>query len=564
MNKEFIDSIYEQNQTTQGRENLYKRLETIEEANWKNIKEKNISNWTEIFTQQAKIYASKTVIKEVETGDSFSYQELEDASNSVMNFILATTQEHQLGINYHNSFDFIATLIGINKAGRLAILFNNREPNQRLESLAQSSETKIVFGNAIKGLKHIKIREVIENKKIQKNLFLKKFTSIEEPAFVIFTSGTSGPSKPALFSHKRMIGAGVAWSLRTGMDSRDSCYISLPLYHGNALAVAFSSVIYSGATAILRPKFSVRAFWNDINKYNCSHMVYIGELWRYLLNNKSPSNPNKSLKVIFGNGLNHTLWKSVLDTYKIEHVVEHFGATEMPSGALTNWMNIIGYCGYLPLEDVRVQEMVLVDENFKSVEKEENGEALFLVPSREYRGYLDKTLDAPKLHRNLFEKDDVWWKSGDLLRVNSEGFYTFVERLGDTYRFKGENVACVDVENAIRESGNFEEVVVYGVELPNIEGKVGMASLVSKELFATKEANELLKNLKYKLAKHALPHILRIQTEKHVTTSTLKIQKAYLAKEALKNISECKHYYLLNLDNGYKILESEITLGVKS
>jgi len=224
----------------------------------------------------------------------------------------------------------------------------------------------------------------------------------------------------------------------------------------------------------------------------------------------------------------------------------------------------------LPPSEPRLQEMVLVDETFKAVEVNQNGEALFLVPNGHYKGYLNPKLDETKIYKNLFVKNDVWWKSGDLLQVNENGFYTFIERLGDTYRFKGENVACVDVEEAIRESGSFEEVVVYGIEFPSIDGKIGMASLVLNSNFSLQDANILLEKLQQKLANHAFPYILRIQKEKHQTTSTLKIQKAHLAKNATDDFSRFLHYILLNgsyleLDDLIidRLLKSEIILGGK-
>jgi len=557
MKKEFIDAIYANNKETEGRKKLFYDLEKKEQKQWNTLNEAGLTNWTELFVERAKTYASNIVIAEVETDTSFTYHELNLASEKIKSYILEHINDKRIGINYHNSFTFLATLIAINKTGRLAILFNNREPHMRRETLAKNAEVNVVFGDEISGLTTLNINDILNNKisNIKKYDILK--TTLDDPAFVIFTSGTSGPSKPALFSHRRMVGAGVAWSLRTAMNSEDNCYISLPLYHGNALAVAFSAVIFSGATATLRPKFSVRNFWNNINKYECSHMVYIGELWRYLIKEKTEDkNPNKSLKVIFGNGLNTTLWTEVINRYNIEHVVEHFGSTEMPAGALTNWMNIAGYCGYLPPKDARLQEMVLVDNQLKPVKKQASGEALFLVPSGAYRGYLDPTLDAPKLIKDLFKKDDLWWRSGDLLQVNKEGFYTFVERLGDSYRYKGENVACVDVEEAVRSSAHVKEVVVYGITLPKIDGKIGMASLTTDEVFSPLKANQLLENLKLQLADYALPYLLRISSEYHETTSTLKIQKAHLAKKGIFDHSCTPHYLLLN--GSYQALTDEL------
>ncbi len=564
MNVEFLNSIKKQNTTKEGMEFLYETLSLKEQKCWDEIKETKLTNWGALFSFKAQQTPKQIVINEVDTNNSYTYEELEIASNKIKNFLLNTTQEYQIGVNYHNSFYFLATVIGINKAGKLAILFNNREPDNRLEELAKYSDTKIVFGNPINSLENYNIQKILQ-KKLQPLIYdFSLSTSLDDPAFVIFTSGTSGPSKGALFSHRRAIGAGVAWSLRTGMTSDDNCYIPLPLYHGNALAVAFSSVIYANATATIRIKFSTTHFFEDINSYRCNYMVYIGELWRYILN-KYDTNPNKYLQVIFGNGLTKSLWDKVVEQFDISHVVEHFGSTEMPAGALTNWYDVHGFCGYLPADDPRLNEMVLVDENYKVVSYGENGQALFKVPSGIYKGYLDSSLDETKLYRNLFETGDVWWKSGDLLSSTEDGFYTFIERLGDTYRFKGENIACVDVEESIYTCGEFDEVAVYGISLPNLDGKIGMASLVTKEQL---NLDIFLNKLQEKLPSYALPYIVKLAKEKHTTTSTLKIQKTALAKEGIENYKKAKHFVLidgqyLELDQILynKIKNSEIILG---
>lgn len=566
MDKEFLNSIDKHNNTPKGLEYLYETLAKKEQKCWEEIEKLSIKNWTELFSLKAKQTPTKTAIIEVDTDNFYSYKELEEVSNKIKNFLLQTTNEYQIGLNYHNGFLFVAALIGINKAGRLAVLFNNREPKHRQEELAKSSNTKIVLGNPIEGRINYNIGEILKQTHHLNCSLFTVHCSLDSPAFVIFTSGTSGPSKGALFSHRRMIGAGIAWSLRTGMTTEDNCYISLPMYHGNGLAVAYSSVVYANATASIRKKFSVSSFFDDINKYQCSHMVYIGELWRYITNRYN-DNPNKSLKVIFGNGLNKSLWDKVVKQFNIEHVVEHFGSTEMPAGALTNWFDIAGYCGYLPPNDPRLSEMVLVDENYHPVEYGKYGQALFLVPSGKYRGYLDSSLDEAKLYSKLFSQNDLWWKSGDLLQSHENGFYTFVERLGDTFRFKGENVACVDVEEVIRKCSSklgyhFDEIIVYGIELPNIDGKIGMASMVSDNKNSLSNINELYKNLKEELASYSIPYFIKITKIKHSTTSTMKIQKSKLAKEGIENYNQEEHFVLI--DEKYEVLDQDIYKKIKN
>jgi len=551
MNTNFLNTIKEKNNSTKGIDELFYSMASVEEYHWNTIKKENITNWTQIFSKIANDNISKIAIIEVDNGTKYTYGQLESASDKICAFITQNITSYHIGLNYHNSFFFIAALIGINKAKRLAILFNNREPQERQVELAHSSDTNIVFGNPISGCVHYDIESILKKPKIdtKKNNKQINLEDLDDPAFVIFTSGTTGKSKGALFSHRRMLGAGIAWSLRTGMDASDNCYIPLPLYHGNGLAVALSSVFYAKACASIRIKYSTTHFFSDIEKYSCTHMCYIGELWRYILN-RYTEGKRTTLKVIFGNGLNKELWDSVTSRYGIEHVVEHFGATEMPAGALTNWYDISGYCGYLPKDDPKAQDMILVDEAYQKVKDTQSGQALFLVPSGVYKGYIDSSLDASKLKKDLLKIGDVWWESGDLLAQNKDGFFTFIERLGDTYRYKGENIACVDVEDGIRKCGTFEEVVVYGITLPKVSGKIGMASLVSKTPIDLKDFEC---EVKKHLPNYSLPYFLILEKDKHTTTSTMKIQKTLLSKKSI-NEYKTKNIYVLT-SNEYKRID---------
>lgn len=536
----------------------YETLAQEEAGRWEEITRNLISNWTELFREQARRHAARTVIRETESGASYSYADLDRASDAVADHIRAHIPDSRIGLHYKNSFLFLAALIGINKTGRLAILFNTNEPQERLQHLARQADTESVLGDAIAGLRRYDIGTMIDTP-VQAPIGTADLrTTLDDPAFVIFTSGTSGPSKPALFSHRRMIGAGIAWSLRTFMQPEDNCYITLPLYHGNALAVAFSAVVTAGATATLRPKFSVTHFFEDVERFGVTHMVYIGELWRYLLNRHTEPR-RTTLHTIFGNGLHKNLWIEATNRYGIRHVVEHFGATEMPASALTNWMDAPGYCGYIPPDHPDAGDIMLIDESGRPVPTGESGEAIFRVPGNRYRGYLDPTLDAPK---TVMREGIMWWRSGDLLRRNEAGFFTFVDRAGDSYRYKGENVSTKDVEEALAKSPLIEEAVVYGIRLPHIEGKIGMASILPSGPLDEAALQTLLHELKQTLAPYALPHFLRIREERHPTTSTLKFQKKALSEEGIERYDTIPHYILA--DEGYIPLDQTIYEALQS
>ncbi|MDY6901896.1 MAG: AMP-binding protein, partial [Cyanobacteriota bacterium] len=503
----------------------YQKYLDYESQRFKQLSEQNINSWADVWQQSVDKYPEKPVIREVGSSKPWTYQELDRAADKIANWAISLNQNNQnqnqkyIGVHQSNSAILLATVLGLAKAGITAVLFNVRESEKKLSTLAQDCGVEINIGKPIPSVKNYDPNSILEGEwegRISQEH--RNQITIEDAVVIIFTSGTSGRSKPALFSHRRMIGAGIAWSLRTQMTSESNCYITLPLYHGNGLAVAFASCVEAGACAVVREKFSVRAFLDDVRNYNCDSVVYIGELWRYLANSPQKSDDKENpLKVIFGNGLSSGLWENTIKRFGIERVVEHFGATEMPASALTNWTGRPGYCGFIPPSHPNAKDIVLVDEQGKSVPMGEAGQALLRVPGDKYRGYLDSSLDESKIWENLLEPGDLWWCSGDLLSRNADGFFTFIDRMGDTFRWKGENVACQEVEEAISSTGLVEEAVVYGVEIPRASGKVGMASLLAVESNFESNLDEFLRQLKELLPPYAIPHIIRLVEQHHQT-----------------------------------------------
>jgi fatty-acyl-CoA synthase len=336
--------------------------------------------------------------------------------------------------------------------------------------------------------------------------------------------------------------------------------------------MAFSSVVAVGACAVIRERFSVSRFWGDIKRNNCTHMVYIGELWRYLLNSSASDSHNSSLRVIFGNGLSRIIWSQVIERFGIEHIVEHYGATEMPASALTNWTGNPGACGFIPPAHEDQAGVMLADEELRPAPIGASAEILLKVPDdQKYFGYLSADLNDAKVVK--LDDGQTWWRSGDMLTRDSEGYYYFHERLGDNYRFKGENISAVDVERAILSLEYIAEACVYGVRLPNLDGSLGMASilLVDRELRLAELdlfLEELLVKLRASLASHAVPHLLRFSRDPHQTTSTLKIVKSQLKQRGIELWSAEPHFALtkghykrIDLKLYDQLMNGELKLG---
>jgi fatty-acyl-CoA synthase len=518
----------------------YQEIQDGESARWKALDAVGVSSWADVFEVAADTHPERLAVIQTSDGRAWTYADLDRAADRIA-FWAKSNDEPSVALRRENSFAFLAAAIGLAKAGVLAVLINEREPDERAAALATAAGAATTLGNSLPGLTAApSIETLIDGPHIGRfPAALRNRKNLDDPCWIIFTSGTSGRSKGARFSHRRMIGAGIAWSLRAGLKSSDRCYTPLPLCHGNAMAIAFSSCVTVGAAIVLRERFSARSFIGDIRTHSCTAAVYIGELWRYL--DAIPvdaGDADAGLRIIFGNGLGRELWARTIRRYGITNIVEHYGATELPAAALTNWTGRPGYCGFIPPEHPDHADVALVDSDGRRVPSGETGEILMRVKSGAYHGYVDPRDDAAKLYRDLFEPGDLWWRSGDLLTLDAHGFFAFIERTGDGFRWKGENVAACDVEEAIRETGLVGDVAVFGVTVPNHDGKAGMASIVTVRHGGLPDLAALGTALRAALPPYAVPRFLRIRWQAHPTTATLKIAKANLARDAFENLGQ--------------------------
>ncbi|MBN3925423.1 MAG: AMP-binding protein [Nostoc sp. NMS4] len=302
----------------------YSEYESYENRRWQDLDEKKVNSWANVWEQSVDQWNQRPVVHEVGSMSPWTYQYLDQAADKIAEWAISLNQKY-IGVYQDNSPVSLATILGLVKAGVVAVLFNTRESPQKLSTLANNSGVKIIIGNPISSIETYDPNLILERPWQARTLAkYRSHITINDPGVIIFTSGTSGHSKPALFSHRRLIGAGISWSLRTNISFKSKCYITLPLYHGNGLAIAFASCVEVGACAVVRDRFSASAFLTDVRTYSCDSSVYIGELWRYLVNRpQKPDDSENPLRIIFGNGLTSSLWKTVVERFGIEHIVEH-------------------------------------------------------------------------------------------------------------------------------------------------------------------------------------------------------------------------------------------------
>ncbi|HVK20370.1 MAG TPA: long-chain-acyl-CoA synthetase, partial [Actinokineospora sp.] len=356
-------------------------------------------------------------------------------------------------------------------------------------------------------------------------------------AFYIFTSGTTGLPKASAMSHFRWLKsmAGIG-GLGVRLRADDTLYCCLPLYHNNALTVSLSSVLSAGATIAIGRSFSASRFWDDVVRTRSTAFCYIGELCRYLLNQPArPIEREHQVRVVVGNGLRPEIWAEFTERFGIERIAEFYGASEC-NLAFINALNIDRTAGACPLPfavveyDADTGKPLRHGDRLRKVKAGEVGLLLTKVTSRApFDGYTDADASERKLVRGAFKNDDCWFDTGDLVRMQGFKHVAFVDRLGDTFRWKGENVATTEVEGAIAEQPDVEQAVVYGVSVPGTDGKAGMAA-VKLRGGARFDGAVMGRHLADRLPSYAVPLFVRVINEVE-QTSTFKSRKVDLRDE---------------------------------
>jgi len=362
---------------------------------------------------------------------------------------------------------------------------------------------------------------------------------MKDPCFLIYTSGTTGLPKASIMSHGKWIKAygGFGHSGLT-LNNQDVLYLTLPCYHNNAVTVCWSAALAGGAAIALRRKFSASAFWTDVQRYQATCFGYIGELCRYLLNQpETAAEKNNSLRCMIGNGLRPSIWAEFKARFGVEQITEFYASSEGNIG-FTNVFNFDNTVGFSPATYAIVRYDLENDQAVRGkkgfLEKAKKGEAGLLISEISakwpFDGYTDPAKSEAAILRNVFKKGDAWFNTGDLMRDIGCKHAQFVDRLGDTFRWKGENVSTTEVENVLGAFPGVEDAVVYGVEIPGTNGRCGMAALRLSE-GQQLDGTALAAHLDAELPVYAAPLFIRLLGEVE-TTGTFKYKKADLKQAA--------------------------------
>ncbi len=365
---------------------------------------------------------------------------------------------------------------------------------------------------------------------------------LDDLALYIYTSGTTGLPKAAAVSHHRLMQWSHWFAGMMDIAPGDRMYCCLPMYHSIGGVVTIGAPLVAGASVFIRERFSASRFWDDVGDRDCTLFQYIGELCRYLV--AAPAHPRErahKLRLACGNGLRRDVWEAFQSRFAIPQILEFYAATE-GSFSLYNAEGKPGAIGRIPPFLTHRFPVALVKFDIETGEPargpdgfclrcapDEPGEAIGKIAAGagRFEGYTDPGASAKKVLRNVFAEGDAWYRTGDLMRRDRAGFFYFVDRIGDTFRWKGENVSTGEVEEVIAACPGVAEVVVYGVVVPGAEGRAGMAAIVPGDGF---DLARLHRHLAERLPDYARPVFLRLRGDIG-TTGTFKPQKQQLAVE---------------------------------
>jgi fatty-acyl-CoA synthase len=370
--------------------------------------------------------------------------------------------------------------------------------------------------------------------------------TIDDRALYIYTSGTTGLSKAANVSHGRLMQWSYWFAGLMDVCPSDRMYNCLPMHHSVGGVLATGAVLVGGGSVVIRKTFSARRFWSDIVRWDCTLFQYIGELCRYLLHTAPHRHDtDHRIRICCGNGLRPDVWSGFKERFRIPHILEFYAATE-GNVSLVNVEGRPGAIGRIPpfLAHRFPATLVKYDLETDAPARDARGCCVRCAPNEvgeaigrllsdrpdvgsRFEGYTNEDASERKILRDVFEPGDAWFRTGDLMRKDEHGYFYFVDRIGDTFRWKGENVATSEVSEAICGFGGIKEANVYGVAIPGTDGRAGMATIVTGNGL---DLTAFRAHLVDRLPEYARPVFVRVSNDLEIT-ATFKHTKRALVRE---------------------------------
>jgi fatty-acyl-CoA synthase len=502
--------------------------------------------------------------------ESYSYRGLDARANSYARWAQARglKKGDAVALLMPNRPEYVAIWFGLVRAGIGVALVNTNLTGTSLAhslavvaakavivdaALAESFATAgvatpvYVYGEAAKGEPRLDL-EIAAFSAAPLTAQERPKLNLSDPALYIYTSGTTGLPKAARITHSRALRIMLGFAAAIGAKRSDRVYMCLPMYHTNGGIIALGLALSVGGSAYIREKFSASAFWSDCVREKCTLFVYIGELCRYLMNSPvSPQERQHKVRACIGNGLRPDIYAAFQKRFRLRAVLEFYGSTE-GNAVMVNFDFKPGAIGRIPSWAAARFPMTLVAYDIDAETHprdaagfcrvsaaDEVGELLAEIrddpryPAARFDGYADAAATSAKIMHDVLKPGDAWFRTGDLMRHDARGYYYFIDRIGDTFRWKGENVSTTEVAETITTFPGVREAIVYGVAAPGYEGRAGMAAVVVDDI-AEFDLAALRAHIEAALPVYARPLLLRFGAELEAT-GTFKPKKSALVAD---------------------------------
>jgi fatty-acyl-CoA synthase len=479
-----------------------------------------------------------------EHGEHVTYDELSQRANRYARWALSEglAVGDVVALDLANRPEYVAIWLGLSQVGCVAALINTHLGKEaKAHSLGVAGVKRTIDAA------HLPVTDGLSGAPLTRDE--RRPPRPRDRALLIYTSGTTGLPKATVVTHARVLEWSGWFAGMMEAASDDRLYDCLPMYHSVGGVAAVGSMLVAGGAVIVRERFSASRFWPDVAEGGATIVQYIGELGRYLLNAPaSVADTQHKVRIAVGNGLAADVWQPFRKRFRIPRILEFYAASE-GAVSFTNCEEMPGALGRVPafLRDRFPVALIKVDLDTAEPLRDANGrcqtvgvgeagEAIGrLGGGARFDGYTDpKATDAKMLH-DVFVSGDRWYRTGDLLRQDAAGFYYFVDRLGDTFRWKGENVSTAEVAQVICACPGVRAAAVYGVRVPGADGKAGMAALVVEE--HTFDHAALHAHLVAKLPAYARPMFVRL-CQALPSTGTFRLRKADLVREGYEQSSD--------------------------
>ncbi|EDW10817.2 long-chain fatty acid transport protein 4 isoform X1 [Drosophila mojavensis] len=563
----------------------------------KRLERKNL-NVGDVFEATVARQPDKLAI--VSESQKWTFRQLNEHANRVANVFHSHGYKKGdvVGLLLENRAEFVGTWLGLSKIGVITPLINTNLRGASLQhSIKVGNCTALIYGVSYRSAvmdiakdlpAHVALYQfndettaAVPTEGIAQGLAQQLNTLLESAAkdkvaagasradhhdklVYIYTSGTTGLPKAAVITHSRyfFIAAGIHYTL--GFRDNDVFYTPLPLYHTAGGTMTMGQALLFGSTVVIRKKFSASGYFADCARFNCTVGQYIGEMARYVLATPdAPHDRQHQVRMVFGNGLRPQIWKRFVERFKIAKVGEFYGATEGNANIINN-DNTVGAIGFVSRILPQVYPISIIRADLHTGEPIRNEKGLCELcaphepgvfigkivkgnPSREFLGYVDTKASSKKVVYDVFSKGDKAFISGDLLVADEYGYLYFKDRTGDTFRWKGENVSTSEVEAVLSNLVNYKDTIVYGVFIPQTEGRAGMAAIYdpTREVDVSKLGTALASAV----PSYARPQFLRFLRRIDLT-GTFKLRKVELQQQGYNPATIEDELFYYSQDNG--------------